>query len=118
MDEVDEQLSVGGVTDVMRVGDTVRRPVRPFTASEGKLANRCARSRLGSCLPNAGYCGFDEAKRRLDVTPNHRDSANVGSRIEELHEQVVDCAEPVSTARLFYELLRVPMLLALWRSAA
>ncbi|MDQ1465461.1 MAG: hypothetical protein QOC73_2402, partial [Actinomycetota bacterium] len=31
--DAEQLLATGGVTDVVRIGDTVRRPVRPFTAT-------------------------------------------------------------------------------------
>lgn len=53
--EVEQVLATGGVTHVVRVGQTVRRPVRPFTATiQAYLAHLRSRG-FGECPEPLGY---------------------------------------------------------------
>jgi hypothetical protein len=62
-DTADEELlAVGGVTDVVRVGDTVRRPIRPFTATiHGYLEHLHSRGFTEGPRP----LGYDEQNREI-----------------------------------------------------
>lgn len=57
----EEILAVGGVTDVVRVGSTVRRPVRPFTAT------------IQAYLRHVRAQGFDAAPEPLGVDEQGRE---------------------------------------------
>jgi Phosphotransferase enzyme family len=61
-DGVEEQLSQGGVTHVVRVGDTVRRPVRPFTSSVQAYLSY-VRSRGADFVPEP--LGYDDVGREV-----------------------------------------------------
>ena len=60
-DDEEEVLAVGGVTDVVRVGATVRRPVRPFTAT------------VQAFLRHLHERGFDAAPEPLGVDEQGRE---------------------------------------------
>lgn len=61
-DDGGQQLGEGGWTNVVRIGDTVRRPVRPFTATiQRYLEHLHARGFDAAPLP----LGYDDAGREI-----------------------------------------------------
>lgn len=105
VDDVEEQLSDGGVTHVVRIGHTVRRPVRPFTASvQAYLAHVRSRGFV-ACPDPLGYdelgreiLSFVEGDAPVDPLPSYATSdetlAELAVLIHGLHEAAADFVAP------------------------
>jgi Phosphotransferase enzyme family len=106
VDDLDEQvLSSGGITHVVRIGDTVRRPVRPFTASiQSFLAHLHTRGFTDAPVP----LGYDDEGREVlsyvdgevpepplpDYAASEQTLVDIAGLVRRLHDAAADFEAP------------------------